>query len=350
MAFNINETRTLLGVIERAYPPNPVLVKTFFPNAVTFPTSVLDVDYQKGGRRLAPFVVPGSKGVNMARDGYTTKSYKPPLMRPKRNLSADDLAKRTAGESVVSTRTPEQRAQEYRARDLVDLTNMCVRREEFMAAQLLINGQYDVEGYADDGKLQLVDTINFGFTQKTTLAGNDQWTNANADAYGNIEDASMTIRKNAGVVPTAMFMSAATAKTLLSNKSVYDKLLVPSRDNLALMSIKPVVESPEVTRFGRLEAMNLDMFTYDGIYVSDAGVATQFLPDGYVIIGVPGKGRRLYGAVTQKENDHEFHTYEGRYIPKVTDDIESDTESVIVSSRCLVVPENIDDWYVYKAF
>ena len=164
MAFNINETRTLLGVIERAYPPNPVLVKTFFPNAVTFPTSVLDVDYQKGGRRLAPFVVPGSKGVNMARDGYTTKS-------------------------VVSTRTPEQRAQEYRARDLVDLTNMCVRREEFMAAQLLINGQYDVEGYADDGKLQLVDTINFGFTQKTTLAGNDQWTNANADAYGNIEDA-----------------------------------------------------------------------------------------------------------------------------------------------------------------
>ena len=77
MAFDINETRSLLGVIEQAFPPNPVLINTFFPKALTFPTSVLDVDYKKGGRRLAPFVVPGSKGVNMAREGYITKSYKP---------------------------------------------------------------------------------------------------------------------------------------------------------------------------------------------------------------------------------------------------------------------------------
>lgn len=350
MAFDINETRSLLGVIEQAFPPNPVLINTFFPKALTFPTSMLDVDYKKGGRKLAPFVVPGSKGVNMTREGYITKSYKPPLMRPKRNLSVEDLSKRMAGESVVSTRTPEERAQEYRAGDLVYLTDACVRREEYMAAQLLINGQYDVEGYADDGNLQLVDTISFDFTQKTTLTGNDKWTNANADAYGNIETASMAIRKNAGVVPTAMFMSGATGKYLLQNKSIYDKLLVPSRENMALMSIKPTVESPEVVRFGRIEAMNLDMYTYDGIYVNDSDVATQFLPDGYVIIGVPGKGRRMYGAVTQKENDHQFHTYEGRYIPKVTDDIENDTESVIISCRCLIVPENIDDWYVLKVY
>ena len=349
MAFDINDTRTLLGVVERAFTPNPVLVNTFFPNAVTFPTTVVDVDYKKGGRQLAPFVVPGSKGVNMGRDGFTTKSYKPPMMRPRRNLSADDLAKRMAGESVVSTRTPAERAQEYRARDMVDLMDMCVRREEYMAAQLLINGTYDVEGYADDGVKKLIDTISFNFTQKTTMSGSDVWTNVNADAYGQIETASMAIRKNAGVVPTVMFMSNATAKNLLANKSVYDKLLVPSRDNLALMSIKPVVESPEVVRFGRLEAMNLDMFTYDGIYVSDAGVATAFLLDGYVIIGVPGKGRRLYGAVTQMEKG-EFNTYEGRYVPKVTFDEEADTSAVIMSSRCIVVPENIDDWYVLKVF
>ena len=349
MAFDINDTRTLLGVVERAFPPNPVLVNTFFPKPVTFPTTVVDVDYTKGGRQLAPFVVPGSKGVNMGREGFTTKSYKPPMMRPKRNLSADDLAKRMAGESIISTRTPAERAQEYRAKDLVELTDMCVRREEFMAAQLLINGSYDVEGYADDGVKKLIDTISFNFTQKTTMSGTDMWTDANADAYGQIETASMTIRKNAGVVPTAMFMSNATSRKLLENKSVYDKLLVPSRDNLALMSIKPVVESPEVVRFGRLEAMNLDMFTYDGIYVNDAGQATAYLPDGYVIIGVPGKGRRMYGAITQMEKG-EFNTYEGRYVPKVTFDDEADTSSIIVSSRCIVVPENIDDWYVLKVF
>ena len=35
MAFDINDTRTLLGVVERAFPPNPVLVNTFFPKATT---------------------------------------------------------------------------------------------------------------------------------------------------------------------------------------------------------------------------------------------------------------------------------------------------------------------------
>ena len=78
MAFDINSTRSLLGVINRAYPPNPLLVNTFFPNAITYSSEYLDVDFKKGGRSMAPFVVPGSQGVNMQRDGFETKSYKAP--------------------------------------------------------------------------------------------------------------------------------------------------------------------------------------------------------------------------------------------------------------------------------
>lgn len=110
MAFDINSTRSLLGVINRAYPPNPLLVNTFFPNAITYSSEYLDVDFKKGGRSMAPFVVPGSQGVNMQRDGFETKSYKAPLMKPKRVLTAEQLQKRLAGESVYSGRTPQQRA------------------------------------------------------------------------------------------------------------------------------------------------------------------------------------------------------------------------------------------------
>lgn len=45
MAFDINSTRSLLGVINRAYPPNPLLVNTFFPNAITYSSEYLDVDF-----------------------------------------------------------------------------------------------------------------------------------------------------------------------------------------------------------------------------------------------------------------------------------------------------------------
>lgn len=350
MAFDINETRTLLGVVERKFRPNPVLVNTFFPNAVTYPTSVLDVDYKKGGRKLAPFVVPGGKGVNIGRDGVVTRSYKAPMMRPKRILTVDDLSKRAAGEAVYSTRTPEQRAEEYRAGDLRDLEDCCLRREEFMAAQLLINGEYEIKGYADDGKVQLVDTIAFDFTQELNLSGQDAWSDTeHADAYGQLSEAAKKIRQNAGLVPNVMFMSDKTAQLLLKNKSVRDHMLIPSRDNLALMSIQPQVESLEVTRFGRIGALNLEAYVYDGIYQDDeTDKPVQFLPDGYVVVGVSGRGRRLYGAVTQMERDQQYHTYEGRYIPKVTADYESDTSAVIMSSRCLVVPESVDDWFVLK--
>lgn len=261
MAFDINSTRSLLGVINRAYPPNPLLVNTFFPNAITYSSEYLDVDFKKGGRSMAPFVVPGSQGVNMQRDGFETKSYKAPLMKPKRVLTAEQLQKRLAGESVYSGRTPQQRAEEYRAEDIKELTDMCTRTEEYMAAKLLIDGSYTINGYADDGKTQKIDTISFNFTQKQTLSGTDTWDKDTSDAYGNLQEASKTIRRNAGLTPTIMMCSEATSNLLLNNKSIYDKLLIPSRDNAALMSFAPKIQSPEVMRFGLLGALGLEMYT-----------------------------------------------------------------------------------------
>ncbi|WP_276764777.1 major capsid protein [Phascolarctobacterium succinatutens] len=348
MAFELNDTRTLLGVINRAYPPNPILTEIFFPNAVTFASEYIDVDYKKGGRSMAPFVVPGSKGVVMARDGFVTHSYKAPLMRPKRLLTADDLRKRMPGESVVSSRTAEERAAEYRSEDIAELTNMCIRRENYIAAKLLIDGQYTIEGLADDGTTKKIDTISFDFTQKQTLAGGETWDNAAADAYGNLQDASRTIRRNAGLIPTVALCSEKTSALLLQNKSIYEKMLIPSRDTAALMSFVPRLQSPELSRFGRIDALNLDLYTYEGVYNDEAGELQQYIPDNYIIIGVPGRGRRMYGAVTQVEADFNFHTYEGRFVPKVTVDMNNDTCEVSISSRCLIVPESIDDWYVLK--
>lgn len=348
MALNLNDTRTLLGVINRAFPPNPILTDIFFPNAITYTSEYIDVDYKKGGRSMAPFVVPGSKGVAMTRDGFETHSYKAPLMRPKRVLNADDLKKRMPGESVYSTRTPEQRAAEYRTDDIADLTDMCIRRENYLAAKLLIDGQYTIEGLADDGTTKKIDTIAFNFTQKQNLAGTDAWDNAASDAFGNLQDASKTIRRNSGLIPTVAICSEATAALMIKNKSIYEKMLIPSRDTAALMSFAPRLQNPELNRFGRIDALGLDLYTYEGIYTDNAGKLQQYIPDNYFIVAVPGRGRRLYGAITQVEQDLNFHTYEGRYVPKVTVDVNNDTCEVSISSRCLIVPESIDDWYVIK--
>lgn len=67
--MSFDDTRTLLGAVERSFTPTTTLVDVFFPNMQTFSTEIVDMEFRKGGRLMAPFVVPGGKGVNMARTG-----------------------------------------------------------------------------------------------------------------------------------------------------------------------------------------------------------------------------------------------------------------------------------------
>ena len=101
-------------------------------------------------------------------------------------------------------------------------------------------------------------------------------------------------------------------------------------------------------RVGYIESLNLEIYAYDGVYEGDDGNLAQYIPEDHLIIGVPGRGKRLFGAVTQLEDDKQFRTYEGAYIPKVTGNTESDTTTLAMSSRCVVCPEFLDDWATLK--
>lgn len=351
MAFNYDDTRTLLGVVERSNKPTTTLIDTFFPDIRTFVTEAVEMEYRKGARRMAPFVVPGTKGVNLARTGSNLRVYKAPLMKPKRVIEASDIMRRGFGETVYSQRTPEERAQELRARDMAELIDSCVRRQEWMAAQILLNGSCQIKGFADDGVTELIDTITFdGFENKITISGAANTWDAvdTANPFGDISDAAQTIRRNAGLNPTVAICSMSIVEYLINNKKLLNYMLVPSRDNLALLSIQPRLLRPDLMRVGHISALNLDIYAYDGGYEDESGAFTPYIPDDYMIIGIPGRGKRLFGAVTQLEADGQYHTYEGAYVPKVTLDFENDTSSLAMNSRCVVCPEFLDDWAVLK--
>lgn len=350
MALDINQTYTLLQAINQTYPPQTLFRDTFFPNIVTFPTESVLIDYKKGTRKMAPFVVRGG-GKNVARSGFNTKEYKPPMMAPTRPVTVEDITKRSLGENVFSTRTPEQRAQELRAADIAEMQDMCVRRIEWMCAQAMLNGAFTAKGYADDGKTAIEDTITYPeWAQKVTLTGEDLWTADIADIYGNLEDASKIVSRNSGRVPGIGIGSYDTCKKILNSKSVLDKLMIPDRNNMALMSIQPRIITPGVTRIGLIQALNLEIYAYDGIYEDEDGNIQQYIPDGMFVIGNQGRGSQLFGAVTQMDNDGVTRTYEGSYVPKVWNEIGHDATMIRIASKAVPKPETTDDWYTIKAY
>ena len=127
-------------------------------------------------------------------------------------------------------------------------------------------------------------------------------------------------------------------------------LAVPSNTNLSLMSIQPRIESPQVARIGLIQSLNLEVYSYMETYTNDAGKTVSFLGENDVIIGVPGRGRQLHGAVTLiNETETGFETYSGLYVPQYAASKSANTMSLTLYSRFLLAPEFVDDWAYIKA-
>lgn len=347
-SINLNDTRTLLAAVERSYAPSTLFRDTFFPTEISFPTTSVDMEYKKGGRTMSPFVAPRSKGMNTARGGSVMKNYIPPIMRPKRVIDADDIVKRGFGENVYSTKTPAQRAVELMAKDLAELQDMNTRRIEWMCCQTIINGSFEVRGYSDTGKEELIDTVSFpDWTQKETLSGAGTWNNNEVDIYGDMFDISRTITRNSGEVPTIALFSYNVENYILNNNKIMKYLAIPDKNNLSMMSIEPRIKSPGVRRVGYIQSLNLELWAYDGVYQDYDGELKQYLPDDYFIMGVPGRGKQLFGAITQLEKGT-WTTYEGKNIPKVSNDEDGDCQKLSLGSRCVPCPDFVDDWYTLK--
>jgi len=349
MAIELKDTVSLMQAMERIKAPATTLVDTFFPIIPTpAVTSKIMVEYRKGNRRLAPFVVEGAKGINVSREGSNVSIYQPPMVAPRRPVSPEDIEQRGFGEGIYSAKTAAQRATEIQARDLAELQAMILNRKNQMAAEVLKTGTYTINGYADDGVTVKVDTISFGTVQ--TITPLTDWDQAGATIYSDIKNASEMVQENAGMVPTVALVGKNIGEYLLNNTEIMKWLSVPNNANLSLMSIQPRITSPQVMRIGFIASLNLEVFAYMETYQDDSGNVVPFLGDNDVIVGVPGRGRQLHGAVNLINDDETgFETYSGLYVPKYAASKNSNTMSLTVYSRFLLAPEFMDDWVYIKA-
>jgi hypothetical protein len=251
------------------------------------------------------------------------------------------------GENVYSTRTPEQRAQELLARDLIELDDMITRREEWMCREVLLNGKVTIKGWVDKvgGTDFVEDEIDFGFTNKETLAGADAWSESTSDKYGDLERIRRTIIQNSGINPNVVIMAGNVVDLLINDSKIQQLLDIR---NLTIGTIQPRIQMDGATYIGTLVSLGLELYSYDEWFVDDDGNEYAMVPDDYLIMARTAMGQRLYGAITQIEADDEFHTYEAIRVPKVWVDRNNDQKMIRLASRPLPKPDDVDSWYVLK--
>ena len=352
MELDLTRTHTLLAAYEAVPRATSFLKDRYFPtNAMTdvFNTEDVLVDYKENGRKVAPFVLPIVGGVPVARDGFTTVRFTPPLIAPQRNLSLDDLKKRGFGEAIFSGVSPAQRKTLIVMRDLQELDEMTTRREEVMAAETLINDKCVMkhitatDGTTEDKVIQFHD----GDTNPYQYAPAIGWDASGAKIMQDIHEMVKMLTQK-GLPAEDLVMAGDVADAIINDPTI-QKLLDNNRMNLG--GIAPAeLEGTGAAHIGTINVYGklIRLISYTETYENDKGVITPYIPNGTVILTAPAAGRGLYGAVTQLEWDGEFYTYPGRRVPKFLPDPKTNQRPLTLSSCPVLIPKNKGAWISAK--
>lgn len=342
---SIYEPRTMGRIVSKMPPVRTFFRSTFFKNEETFNTKSVDVDFVKGSRKVAPFVHRVIGGKTVPNTGYETKTYTPPLVAPDKITTVDDLLNRLPGESIVSGRTPAERAVLKMASDFAELRDMIARREELMCVQSIFTGTIPIIGEG------LNEIIDFQFTNKETIQqATKKWNNAASDPIGNLKRWHKTVQQK-GFVNCDMCVMASDVADAFMNHEKVQKVLDVKNFNLAVIAPRQLPNG--VTYVGTIHELGMDIYTYNEWYLDDwtapaAPEEKPLVPDGQLaLLSSNANYSMYYGAITLiDENSKNFRTVEGKYVPDTWVKRKPARRFLQLQSAPLSVPHDVDSWFV----
>lgn len=343
-------TRRLLMLIQGINEAPSFLRDRYFPsgNADVFNTEKVLAEFRDGDRRLAPFVVSGSPGMDVSRQGQRMREYEPPTIMPSRPITLDDITKRGFGEALYGDDiTPEQRANLLAMRDMDELQNMIARREEQMASETMRENGCKMYAFVDMMKPTLANEVCYydGEANPAKVAITTDWDQPEADIFGDLGKMTLMLTQE-GLPATDLVVSPDVADAVINNEKV-QKFLDNRRYELGNVdpTVLPADSGAAVICTLNVKGRMISVISYDKVYTDDEGKTRQYMPAGTAVLTAPGAGRTLYGCVSQVEQaDGMFHSYPGRRVPKFTADARNNVRTIAVSSRPLMIPNNVNPW------
>lgn len=303
MSLDLFSTRKMLTALEQRKPPRTFFLSTFFRGAPNVSdTQYIDIDIWKGKRRLAPFINPRLEGKAIEKIGFKTYTYEPPYIKPKMVTTAEDLLNRPMGANIYAgNATSGVRAAMEVGKNLAELEDMIIRREEWMAAQILTTGKVVVVGDGVDDEIDFL----YEATHLPTLLSTAKWdAPTTALPINDLRTWKRLISQDSGVVPTDVIMGSTALELFLAcdqiigstggRRGLFDLLRV----NMG--QIDPTSLENGVTYYGRLTELGLDVWTYDEWYVDefDNDAERAMMPVTKVLMGSRNARAEMnYGAI-----------------------------------------------------
>ncbi len=344
MAFDYEHIPSFIAAIKEEKPFSTFLRDRYFPFKTAFTTDEVLFEYKDGHKKLAPFVAPRVGGITIKRDKYTAQTFAPAYIAPKRTLTIDELKKKRMGEAIYPEMTPADRESELILDDSDELDEMISRTEEWMSAQLLKNASIVMEEKTEDPDVSIEKEIIFydGDSNDWIYSVSKNWDNADADIIGDLA-AMARYQKAKGIAATELLCDAAAGTAIINNPKIKDMLDIR---NLNIGTVDPVLLEYGVAKLATLncEGHLIDILQYVDEYEAEDGTSTPYLPYGTVVLLAPGCGQSLYGAVTQLEEDKQWHTYGEKRVPLLITSTTNQSKELRLAAAPLFHPLKKHAW------
>lgn len=260
----------------------------FSPNS-----DLVDIDVMQGNKRIAALIPRdsiteflGPKQRNTTGEVYETQTRRYPLAKEESSITGSEIARRVAGENPYDQKTRMQRLRMKAARLHGENMRRLVDLHEVLAAQSVLEGKQDAILNTTNTDLQ----YDFRRSAGNTITVTNQWTAANADILGDLDDACLRAERFGRMTPDFLGLHGAAMEAFVNDANT-----AAVADNRRFQWIMVSNDNPVPDRFmrfvnngwtprGRIvtpRGYELWVFTYNkGYYDDDAGAKVEILPVG----------------------------------------------------------------------
>jgi len=309
------------------------------------PSRFVRWDYLTKGNPKAHFVGEGLTVPPTERGKFKTAEIETPKYQHRKILGMDDLEERQPGEPTGSMppemfKSIQERAGNLEAEDDIECIEAVAELREIITANFLFNGVVEVEGY---GVNRLID---YSLPNKIQLLGGDRWGEVGVDPMedlrewcGSLEDLSFD--------PVEIIMSRE-AWNFLENDEKWMKQLDNLRTEKGRFAPEKAAEYGNAAYQGTMRDPFVDIYVQRSKYFDDVTQTMKRHIPAYSMIIVTPESRRnkfAYGAIDYQEGGVK-KSVSGEFIKERWYDDRAGTTEIVVTSRAVPKPGNLNSWLV----
>jgi hypothetical protein len=309
------------------------------------PTRFVEWDYLTRGNPKAHFVGEGLTVPPTERGRFKTARLETPKYQHRKVIGLGDLGERQPGEPYGAMpanmfASAQERAGRLEAEDDIECVEAVAELREIITAKFLFEGLIEVYGY---GVNRLID---YSLPNKIRLLSGDRWGQPGVDFMADLREWCGSL-EDLGFDPVEIIMSREVWD-FIENDDKWMKQLDNLRTEKGRFAPEKAAEYGNAQYQGTMRDPFVDIYVQRSKYYDDeTGTMQRHMPENSLIIITPESRRNsfAYGSIDYMENG-QFKTASGEFVKEVWTDDRAGTREIVVTSRAVPKPGNLNSWLV----